>query len=84
MSKEVSAAPIAIEQQQLDDLHQRLANTRWPEKEPVSDWSQGIPLSYVRELCHYWQHDYDWRRWEARLNGFDPARTEIDGVDIHF
>src|SRR5690349_14053240 len=68
----------------LDDLHERLARTRWPEAETVDDWSQGIPLSYTRELADYWAHGYDWRAREAALNRFDQYVTEIDGLDIHF
>ena len=68
----------------LDDLRSRLARTRWPEAECVDDWSQGIPLSYTRELAAYWANDYDWRSREAALNRFDQFTTEIDGLDIHF
>jgi pimeloyl-ACP methyl ester carboxylesterase len=67
----------------LDDLRERLRRTRWPEKEPVGDWSQGVPLAYLRELCRYWADDYDWRATEARLNGLPQFRTEIDGLGIH-
>ena len=75
---------IEIRDAQLDDLRARLANTRWPEAETVEDWSQGIPLAYVRELCDYWRTGYDWRRTEARLNEIPQFRTEIDGLGIHF
>jgi epoxide hydrolase len=68
----------------LDDLHARLARTRWPEAECVDDWSQGIPLAYTRELAAYWADGYDWRSREAALNRFDQFTTEIDGLDIHF
>ena len=68
----------------LDDLRQRLARARWPEREPVGDWSQGVPLARLRALVDYWRTDYDWRRCEAMLNGFDQYRTAIDGLDIHF
>ena len=68
----------------LDDLRQRLAHTRWPERETVTDWSQGVPLAKLRALVDYWRTDYDWRRCEATLNGFDQYRTEIDGLNIHF
>ncbi|MEA5358051.1 epoxide hydrolase [Amycolatopsis sp., V23-08] len=68
----------------LADLRSRLRRTRWPEAEPVDDWSQGTPLALVRELCEYWASGYDWRRAEARLNGFPQYRTEIDGLGIHF
>ena len=68
----------------LDDLRRRLHDTRWPEAETVGDWSQGIPLAYVQEVCGYWADIYDWRAREAALNRFDQFTTEIDGLDIHF
>jgi pimeloyl-ACP methyl ester carboxylesterase len=68
----------------LTDLRERLTRTRWPERECVDDWSQGIPLDYTRELAAYWADDYDWRSREAALNRFDQFVTEIDGLDIHF
>ena len=68
----------------LDDLRRRLDQTRWPDRELVADWSQGIPLSYVQEVCAYWANGYSWREREAALNRFDHFVTEIDGVDIHF
>ncbi len=68
----------------LEDLHGRLRNTRWTEKEPVDDWSQGTPLAYVQELCAYWADTYDWRARETALNRFNQFVTEIDGLDIHF
>jgi len=71
-------------QSALDDLKQRLAQTRWPERETVSDWSQGVPLEKLRELVEYWRTDYDWRRCEEALNRFPQYRTEIDGLAIHF
>ena len=84
MSNLVTPFTVEIPQSQLDDLQQRLNNTRWPEKETVDDWSQGIPLSYTRELAQYWTKDYDWRRFENKLNGWPQFKTMIDGVDIHF
>lgn len=85
MTSEVRSAPIKVEQSQLDDLRARLSATRWPDADTTGgDWRQGIPLSYVRELCTYWQNEYDWRRVEAKLNNLDPHVTTIDGVDIHF
>lgn len=75
---------IAVPEDDLRDLRARLGRVRWPERECVSDWSQGIPLAYVQDLAGYWADGYDWRAREARLNGFDQFVTEIDGLDIHF
>jgi pimeloyl-ACP methyl ester carboxylesterase len=75
---------IDIPETQLRDLRSRLDATRWPEKETVEDWSQGIPRAYLRELCGYWSGTYDWRAREAIMNGFPQFMTEIDGLDIHF
>ena len=62
---------IAVPDDQLEDLRARLRATRWPEAETVDDWSQGIPLAYVQEVCRYWADDYDWRARESALNRFD-------------
>ncbi len=75
---------IAVSDAQLADLSTRLANTRWPDAEPVDDWSQGIPLAYMRELADYWADGYDWRARESALNRFAHFTTDIDGLDIHF
>ncbi len=75
---------VAVPQSQLDDLAMRLANTRWPEQEPVDDWSQGAPLAKVQALVDYWRTGYDWRACEARLNAYPQFKTEIDGLGIHF
>ena len=68
----------------LTDLKKRIQATRFPEKETVSDDTQGVPLATVRELARYWAADYDWRKAEAKLNTFPQFITEIDGLDIHF
>jgi pimeloyl-ACP methyl ester carboxylesterase len=68
----------------IDDLRRRVLATRWPEKETVSDPSQGVPLTTMQELARYWAADYDWRKCEARLNAVPQFITEIDGLDIHF
>jgi len=75
---------IAISDEVLNDLKQRLANTRWPEKETVGDWSQGIPLAYTQEVCDYWLNNYDWRAREQLLNKYPQFMTELNGLDIHF
>ena len=68
MSDTVRPFRIAVAEDDLVDLRDRLARTRWPEAETVGDWSQGMPLAYTRELCAYWADTYDWRATEARLN----------------
>jgi pimeloyl-ACP methyl ester carboxylesterase len=75
---------IDVPEQELAELRARLRSARWPERETVGDWSQGVPLDYLRELCEYWAERYDWRATEARLNAFPQFRTEIDGLGIHF
>ncbi|MGF7237155.1 MAG: epoxide hydrolase family protein [Frankia sp.] len=68
----------------INDLRHRIAATRWPSKELVTDRSQGVQLATSQELARYWTTEYDWRRCEARLNALPQFTTEIDGVDIHF
>jgi pimeloyl-ACP methyl ester carboxylesterase len=68
----------------LADLRRRIAATRWPSRELVADASQGVQLTTMRALAQYWQSDYDWRKFEARLNSLPQFVTSIDGLDIHF
>ena len=68
----------------LADLKRRILATRWPEKEPVNDQSQGVPLATMKALADYWATEYDWRKVEARLNSYPNFITNIDGLDIHF
>jgi pimeloyl-ACP methyl ester carboxylesterase len=75
---------INIPDEQLADLRRRIAATQWPDRETVTDQSQGVPLATMRDLARYWATDYDWRRCEARLNALPQLITEIDGLDIHF
>ena len=75
---------VEVAQADIDDLRQRLRATRWPEKETVSDLTQGVPLATARELARYWADDYDFARLATRLNAFPQFLTEIDGLDIHF
>jgi pimeloyl-ACP methyl ester carboxylesterase len=84
MPDELSRFRIEIPEAELTDLRQRLRRTRWPEAETVEDWSQGVPLAYLQDLCGYWAERYDWRATEARLNALPQFRTEIDGLGIHF
>ena len=78
--------PFKVEVQAADvtDLRKRINATRWPEKEPVGDASQGVQLATMQKLAQYWATDYDWRKCEARLNALPQFMTEIDGLDIHF
>lgn len=75
---------ISVHDEILIDLKKRLDNTRWPERETVSDWSQGVPLAYTQEVCQYWLKAYDWRAREALLNKYPQFITELKGIDIHF
>ena len=84
VSDEIVAFRIDVPERDLADLRERLGRTRWPDAETVDDWSQGIPLAYVQELCEYWASQYDWRATEARLNDLGSHRTEIDGLGFHF
>jgi len=84
MDQEIVPFLIDVPEAELDDLRRRLRQTRWPEAEPVPDWSQGVPLAYLRDLCGYWAADYDWRATEARLNALPQFQTVIDGLNIVF
>ncbi len=75
---------VNIPQATLDDLHERLAHTRWPDEIEDAGWDYGTNLGYLKELTNYWQHSFDWHKQEATLNGFAHFRTEIDGIGIHF
>jgi epoxide hydrolase len=92
---EIRPFRIEIPQADLDDLAGRLARTRFanelppdtsgPQQGPVPPgWEYGVPVGYVRDLVDHWQHHYDWRAWEARLNTYPQFTTEIDGQRIHF
>ena len=81
---EITPFTINTPEEQLTDLRNRINNTRWAEEECVNDWSQGIPLTYVREIADYWANQYDWRKSEQHLNTFDHFQTNIDDLDIHF
>jgi len=75
---------IDIPEEELIDLRRRIAATRWPEREAVTDTSQGVQLATMRKLADYWASDYDWRKCEAQLKALPHFITEIDGLDIHF
>ena len=74
----------SVPQAAVDDLRQRIAATRWPDRETVTDGSQGVQLEKLQALVRYWGTDYDWRKGEAKLNALPQFKTSIDGVDIHF
>lgn len=75
---------VSVPEEALVDLRQRLAATRWPDKETVNDQSQGVQLETMKALVRYWQTEYDWRKAEAKLNAWPQFITTIDGLDIHF
>jgi pimeloyl-ACP methyl ester carboxylesterase len=75
---------LSIPQSELDDLQTRLRLARWPDKETVPDWSQGVPLATIQDLVCYWRTTYNWRRCEALLNSYPQFTTLIDGVEIYF
>ena len=86
MSSETEIRPFRVDMpdEAIADLRRRIAATRWPSMELVSDRSQGVQLATNQELARYWATEYDWRRCEAKLNALPQFTTEIDGVDIHF
>ncbi|MBB3087062.1 epoxide hydrolase family protein [Geodermatophilus sabuli] len=74
---------VDVPDQAVEDLRRRLRDTRWPEPATVDDWSQGVPLGYLRDLCGYWAEEYDWRARQARFNAVPQVVTEIDGLPVH-
>ncbi|WP_322762012.1 epoxide hydrolase [Frankia sp. Cr2] len=86
MSDKTEIRPFRVDmpEEAIADLRRRIAATRWPSRELVTDRSQGVHLATMQELARYWATDYDWRRCEARLNALPQFTTEIDGVNIHF
>ena len=84
MSETITPFTLAIADETLAELRSRLSRTRWPDRETVADWSQGVPLASIKALCDYWQRDYDWRRCETRLNALGQYHARIDGLRIHF
>ena len=81
---QVEPFEIAVSDDVIEDLKDRLRRTRWPEAETVDDWSQGIPLAYVQEVCDYWANEYDWRARERALNRFDQFTAHVADMDVHF
>ena len=80
----VRSFQVNVPETELDDMRRRIKATRLPEKETVSDFSQGVQLAFIQALARYWATDYNWRRCEAQLNARPQFITEIDGLDIHF
>jgi pimeloyl-ACP methyl ester carboxylesterase len=83
-TEDVSPFKVDVPQAAIDDLHLRLSLARWPDRELVDDWSQGVPLVAAKSLVAYWLDSYDWRKFETRLNSYPQFRTRIDGVGIYF
>lgn len=83
MSGDVVPFQLHVDQDRLIDLAERLARIRWPDRETVGDWGQGMPLDRIQHLCAYWRDGYDWRRCERTLNGLGQSKTVIDGLPIH-
>jgi pimeloyl-ACP methyl ester carboxylesterase len=81
---EVRPFRVDVPEAELTELRRRIAATRWPDKEPVDDLSQGVQLAAIQALARYWETEYDFGRLEARLSGLPHFMTEIDGLDIHF
>ena len=86
MSSETEIRPfrVGFPEEEVAGLRRRIAATRWPERETVTDDSQGVRLALMQELARYWATDYDWRACEGKLNALPNFVTEIDGLDIHF
>jgi Epoxide hydrolase N terminus len=81
--KNIQPFKIEIPQTTLNNLHERLERTRFPNEIEGADWDYGANLSYIKELCDYWQNNFNWRKQEAKLNRFNHFQTEIDGLKIH-
>jgi pimeloyl-ACP methyl ester carboxylesterase len=75
---------VNVPEEELVELHRRINATRWPEKETVTDQTQGVQLATIQKLAHYWTTQHDWRKVEAKLNSLPQFITAIDGLDIHF
>jgi pimeloyl-ACP methyl ester carboxylesterase len=81
---EIRPFHVNVPEAELIELRRRVNATKWPEKETVTDASQGVQLATIQKLAHYWGTEYDWRKIEAKLNALPNFVTEIDGLDIHF
>jgi len=83
-SAEIRPFHVEVPEAEVADMRRRIKATRLPEKEPVADFSQGVPFATIDKLTRYWGTEYNWRKAEAKLNAFPNFLTEIDGLDIHF
>src|SRR5436190_4384076 len=83
-SESVIPFRINIEQSTLDDLDRRIGATRWTDEVKNAKWKYGTNEAYLKELCHYWQYEFDWKAQEKYLNSFQHFKTTIDGIGIHF
>jgi pimeloyl-ACP methyl ester carboxylesterase len=81
---EIVPFKVAVPQEEIDDLRRRLSAARWPDRETVDDWSQGVPLARAQALVERWRNGYDWRAFETKINAFPQFLTRIDGLGIHF
>jgi len=84
VNEEITPFRVNVPQDRLDDLHHRLATTRWPAEVPGAGWEAGVPVGYLKGLADHWHTKYDWRAHEARLNDFPQFTTAIDGQNVHF
>jgi hypothetical protein len=75
---------VNVPEEELAELRRRIRATKWPERETVTDASQGVQLATIQALARYWATEYDWRKIEAKMNALPQFITEIDGLDIHF
>src|SRR5829696_3106742 len=81
---EIRPFRVDVPQKEMDDLHDRLGRTRWPDELPDVGWSRGVPLGYLQDIAEHWRASYDWREWEATLNEVPQFTTKIDGQNLHF
>src|SRR6266478_2717278 len=75
---------VNVAEEELTELRRRINATKWPERETVTDASQGVQLATIQALARYWATEYDWRKIEAKMNALPQFITEIDGLDVHF
>ena len=75
---------LSVPDSALDDLRERLKRARWPDEPPLEPWSTGTSVAWLKDLVAYWQSGFDWRAWEAKLNGFPQYKLPVHGIDLHF